>query len=529
MRASGVLLPISSLPSKYGIGCFSKEAITFIDQLVKAGQSKWQVLPLGPTGYGDSPYQPFSTFAGNPYFIDLETLIEEELLTSQECEECCWGDTDRYVDYEKIYMSRYKMLRKAFERFVADAGFEEFCEDQKEWLDDYCLYMAVKNDQNGALWTGWSEELRTKDAKVLKEQREKLKEEIQFYSFIQYEFDRQWKKVKSYANENGVTIIGDLPIYVSLDSSDAWANPKLFQMDEDGLPTAVAGCPPDAFSETGQLWGNPLYDWKYHKTTGYRWWICRMKRCLELYDTVRIDHFRGLSDYYSIPAGDETAMNGHWEPGPGMDLFDALKAELGDMDVIAEDLGTLDERVFELLEDSGYPGMKVLQFAFDSGVKNFYLPHHYERNCVVYTGTHDNDTTKSWYYTMQDYAREFSKAYLNNYDRPWEDIPWDFIRAAEASVAKLAIIPMWDLLCAGNEGRMNHPSTLGLNWRWRMLKDDFRDDIIARLRWLCDTLQRTPEEPEEEETEVEAADMEAADMKAADMEAVKAEEKGMPR
>lgn len=501
MRASGILLPISSLPSKYGIGCFSKEALDFVDQLVKAGQSKWQVLPLGPTGYGDSPYQPFSTFAGNPYFIDLVELIEDGLLEKWECDSSDWGGSEQYVDYEKMYQSRYPLLRKAFSRFVPDEDFEKFCETEKEWLDDYCLFMAIKNSQGGALWTGWSEELRTRDKKTLEKAKEDLKEEIQFHCFMQYEFDKQWKVIKTYANENGITIIGDLPIYVSLDSADAWANPKLFQVDEEHLPTAVAGCPPDAFSDSGQLWGNPLYDWEYHKKMGYHWWIRRMKRCFDLYDTVRLDHFRGFADYFSIPAGDETARNGHWEPGPGMDLFNAMKKELGEMDVIAEDLGTLDEKVFELLDESGYPGMKVLQFAFDSGPKNFYLTHHYKRNCVVYTGTHDNDTTKSWYYGLQDWVREYSKAYLNNYDRPWEDIPWDFIRAAEASVADLAIIPIWDLLCCGNEARMNHPSTVGNNWKWRMLPGDFREDIIGRLRWLCDTFQRTPEEPEEESEE----------------------------
>lgn len=491
MRASGVLLPVSSLPSPYGIGCFSKEAYDFIDDLVKAGQSKWQVLPLGPTGYGDSPYQPFSTFAGNPYFIDLETLIEEGLLDKEVCEQCDWGGSERYVDYEKMYLSRFKVLQIAFEKFEADEEFQEFCEREAHWLEDYCLFMAIKNDQQGALWTGWDEELRTKDPVAMEKMKVKLKEEIQFYRFLQYEFDRQWKKIKKYANDQGITIIGDLPIYVAIDSADAWANPKLFQMDEECIPTAVAGCPPDAFSETGQLWGNPLYDWTYHKKCGYSWWIRRMKRSFDLYDTVRIDHFRGFSDYYSIPAGEDTALNGKWVPGPGIDLFKTMEKELGQMDVIAEDLGTLDERVFELLEESGYPGMKVLQFAFDSGPANFYLPHHYTRNCVVYTGTHDNDTTKSWYYTMQDWVREFSKAYLNNYDRPWEDISWDFIRAAESSVADLAVIPMWDLLCCGNEGRMNHPSTLGNNWKWRMGKGDFREDIIGRLRWLTDTFQRT--------------------------------------
>lgn len=497
MRASGVLLPISSLPSRYGIGCFSRDAYDFIDQLVKAGQSKWQVLPLGPTGYGDSPYQPFSTFAGNPYFIDLETLIEEGLLKREECECCDWGGSQRYVDYEKMYMSRFKVQHQAFERFEENEEFQAFVKKEADWLEDYCLFMAIKNDQQGALWTGWSENLRTRDDKTMKEMQSKLEKEIQFYRFVQYEFDRQWKKIKAYANQQGITIIGDLPIYVAIDSADAWANPKLFQMDEACVPKAVAGCPPDAFSETGQLWGNPLYDWKYHKQSGYRWWIRRMRRSFELYDTVRIDHFRGFSDYYSIPAGDDTAEHGHWEPGPGIELFRAMEKELGEMDVIAEDLGTLDDRVFDLLEESGYPGMKVLQFAFDSGPSNFYLPHHYARNCVVYTGTHDNDTTKSWYYTMPDWVREFSKAYLNNYDRPWEDISWDFIRAAEASVADLAVIPMWDLLCCGNEGRMNHPSTLGNNWKWRMEKGDFREDIIGRLRWLTDTFQRTLQVPEE--------------------------------
>lgn len=509
MRASGVLMPISSLPSKYGIGCFSKEAMEFVDCLVKAGQSKWQVLPLGPTGYGDSPYQPFSTFAGNPYFIDLETLIDEELLEKEECESCHWGGSERYVDYGSIYNSRYKVLRKAFTRFEPDDDFDEFCKKEADWLEDYCLFMAIKNNQNGALWTTWEDELRTRVAKALEKKQEELKDDIQFYRFMQYEFDKQWKKIKEYANEQGITIIGDLPIYVAFDSSDAWANPKLFQMDEECIPKAVAGCPPDAFSATGQLWGNPLYAWDYHKETGYGWWIRRMKRSFDLYDTVRIDHFRGFADYYSIPAGDDTAENGHWEPGPGIDLFQAIEEALGEKDVIAEDLGTLDERVFELLDETGYPGMKVLQFAFDSGAKNFYLPHHYKRNCVVYTGTHDNDTTKSWYYGLPDWIREFSKAYLNNYDRPWEDIPWDFIRAAEASVADLAIIPIGDILCCGGEGRINHPSTLGENWKWRMLPGELREDIIGRLRWLTDTFGRLPEPPAKEEEQGRDTDEEA--------------------
>ena len=503
MRASGVLLPVSSLPSKYGIGCFSKEAFTFIDDLVRAGQSKWQVLPLGPTGYGDSPYQPFSTFAGNPYFIDLETLIEEGLLKKEECEEHHWGGSQRYVDYGAIYNARYVVLRKAFHRFVPDNDFVTFCENEKEWLEDYCLFMALKNSQNGSLWTTWDEKLRTKEKDALEAKKAELKEEIQFYRFIQYEFDKQWKKVKSYANAQGITIIGDLTIYVALDSADEWANPKLFQVDEECLPTAVAGCPPDAFSATGQLWGNPLYDWDYHKETGYDWWIRRMKRSFDLYDTVRVDHFRAFAEYYSIPADEDTALNGKWNPGPGIDLFQHIEEKLGEIDVIAEDLGTLDQKVFDLMDAVGYPGMKVLQFAFDSGSSNMYLPHNYKRNCVVYTGTHDNDTTKSWYSGLDKKTRAYTRAYLNNFGRSVETVTWDFIRAAHASVADLSIIPMGDLLCCGKEGRINHPSTTGENWKWRMLEDEFRGDVIEHLYMLTDIFDRLPEAEEDvEEAEV---------------------------
>ena len=505
MRASGVLMPVSSLPSKYGIGCFSKEAYEFVDCLERAGQSKWQVLPLGPTGYGDSPYQPFSTFAGNLYFIDLDMLVEEGLLFKEECEQLQWGWDPRFVDYERIYFSKNEILRKAYGRFDADDKFYAFCKKEQEWLEPYCLFRAIKDSQNGALWTTWPEELRKSDSKEVQNKKKELEKEMEYYQFLEYEFDCQWNKLKAYANKKGITIIGDLPIYVAIDSADAWANPMMFQMDENGVPSAIAGCPPDAFSADGQMWGNPLYDWKTQKKTGYKWWIQRMKRSLVLYDTVRIDHFRGFAEYYAIPADAENALEGEWKEGPGIDLFRAMEKALGDMDVIAEDLGTLDEKVFDLMDETGYPGMKVLQFAFDSGNTNFYLPHRYKKNCVVYTGTHDNDTTKAWYYGMNDWAREYSKAYLNNYDRPWEDIPWDFIRAAEASVADLAVIPMWDLLCCGSEGRMNHPSTLGENWKWRMLPGEFREDIIGRLRWLTDTFQRmlVPPKIEEEQEENE--------------------------
>ena len=484
MRASGVLMPISSLPSKYGIGCFSKEAMEFVDCLVKAGQSKWQVLPLGPTGYGDSPYQPFSTFAGNPYFIDLETLIDEELLEKEECESCHWGGSERYVDYGSIYNSRYKVLRKAFTRFEPDDDFDEFCKKEADWLEDYCLFMAIKNNQNGALWTTWEDELRTREAKALEKKQEELKDDIQFYRFMQYEFDKQWKKIKEYANKQGITIIGDLPIYVAFDSADTWANPLMFQFDENNEPIAVAGCPPDGFSPDGQLWGNPLYSWEYHRSTGYSWWIQRIEHSFRLYDVVRIDHFRGFDEYYSIPYGDDTAKNGHWEKGPGMELFHAIRNHLGNVNVIAEDLGFLTDSVRQMLRESGFPGMKVLQFAFDSSENSDYLTHKYSYNCVVYTGTHDNDTTKNWLETASEHDREFALRYANSKGDDLDEAVWDMIRLAIASVADLAVVPIQDYLCLGGEARMNAPSTLGDNWKWRLTKNQIDHKILERMRNL---------------------------------------------
>ena len=391
-------MPVFSLPSKYGIGCFSKEAYKFVDKLKKAGQSYWQILPLGPTGYGDSPYQSFSTFAGNPYYIDLKTLIKEGLLTKKECKAYDFGENDKEIDYEKIYRSRFKVLKKAYDRFEKNEEFTSFINENDYWLEDYALYMAIKDRNNGVSWKEWEAPLRDRDEAALAQAREELAEEIDFYRFQQYEFDRQWKKLHAYANAQGVKIIGDIPIYVAFDSADTWASPKLFQFDENNNPTGVAGCPPDAFSATGQLWGNPLYNWEYHKETGYAWWIQRIAYCLKLYDVVRIDHFRGFDEYYAIPYGDETAVNGKWMPGPGMDLFRAIEAKLGRPEIIAEDLGFLTSSVLKLLEDSGFPGMKVLQFAFDARESSNYLPHTYPTNCVVYTGTHDNDTTRGWYH-----------------------------------------------------------------------------------------------------------------------------------
>ena len=488
-RASGILLPVFSLPSEHGIGCFSKEAYQFVDMLKKAGQSYWQILPLGPTGYGDSPYQSFSTFAGNPYFIDLAALAGEGLLTDAESREYDSEEQDESIDYEKIYKTRFKVLKKAHERFrdrmagghhERDA-YEKFVSENAFWLDDYSLYMAVKDKNNGVSWNEWDAPLKNREEEALSEAREELAEEISFYKFQQYEFDRQWKKLHSYANEQGVKIIGDIPIYVAFDSADTWAAPQMFQFDENNEPEGVAGCPPDAFSATGQLWGNPLYDWEYHKKTGYEWWIRRIEHCLKLYDVVRIDHFRGFDEYYSIPYGETTAINGQWLPGPGMDLFRAIEEKLGRPEIIAEDLGFLTPSVLKLLKDSGFPGMKVLQFAFDARESSNYLPHTYPENCVVYTGTHDNDTTRGWYHAVGKCARDFAKEYMCKPRLDEDSLAGDFICLAMGSVADLCVIPMQDYLGLGSEARINIPSTLGGNWVWRMKKGQFDEETAAEI------------------------------------------------
>lgn len=488
-RASGILLPVFSLPSEHGIGCFSKEAYQFVDMLKKAGQSYWQILPLGPTGYGDSPYQSFSTFAGNPYFIDLAALAGEGLLTDAESREYDSEEQDESIDYEKIYKTRFKVLKKAHERFrdrMAGAhhereAYEKFVSENDFWLDDYSLYMAVKDKNDGVSWNEWDAPLKNREEEALSEAREELVEEISFYKFQQYEFDRQWKKLHSYANEQGVKIIGDIPIYVAFDSADTWAAPQMFQFDENNEPEGVAGCPPDAFSATGQLWGNPLYDWEYHKKTGYEWWIRRIEHCLKLYDVVRIDHFRGFDEYYSIPYGETTAINGQWLPGPGMDLFRAIEEKLGRPEIIAEDLGFLTPSVLKLLKDSGFPGMKVLQFAFDARESSNYLPHTYPENCVVYTGTHDNDTTRGWYHAVGKCARDFAKEYMCKPRLDEDSLAEDFICLAMGSVADLCVIPMQDYLGLGSEARINIPSTLGGNWVWRMKKGQFDEETAAEI------------------------------------------------
>lgn len=484
MRKSGILLAVSSIPSKYGIGTFSKEAYDFVDFLEKAGQSLWQILPLGPTGYGDSPYQSFSTFAGNPYYIDLEEFIEKGFLTREDCEKSDFGEGTAYVDYEKIFFTKFRLLKKAFlnSHICEDADYQHFVKKNQAWLADYALYMAVKDSFGGISWIEWDAEIKLRKPEALLRYRKELAEEIEFYQFQQYYFSKQWKALKKYANDKGIEIVGDIPIYVALDSADAWSGPQLFQMDEACIPIAVAGCPPDAFSATGQLWGNPLYNWEYMQKTDYAWWVERIRYCYELYDIVRIDHFRGFDEYYSIPYGDATAEFGHWEKGPGFELFQAIKKELGKIKVIAEDLGFLTPSVIKLVQKTGYPGMKVLQFAFDSREESDYLPHNYTKNCIVYTGTHDNDTTKHWYETLSRQDRRFANQYLDGASS--KKICKKMIRSALSSVADTAVIPIQDYLELGEEARMNEPSTLGKNWKWRLEKEQLTEELAGEIRSL---------------------------------------------
>ena len=482
-RRCGILLPVSSLPSKYGIGAFSKEAYEFVDFLAASGQKLWQVLPMGPTGYGDSPYQSFSTFAGNPYFIDLDTLVEKNLLLQEECEACDWGDDPQKVDYEKIYLSRFDILKKAFERFDrTDEDYQNFYEDNKAWVEEYSLFMVLKNHCDGKSWQEWPKDIRNHEALAVRSYRHQFEDEIEFYIFQQYMFDRQWSDLRHYANKAGIKIIGDIPIYVSLDSVEVWSNPKLFALDENRVPLAVAGCPPDAFSADGQLWGNPLYDWAYHKKTGFKWWIERMKALFNRFDIVRIDHFRGFDEYYSIPYGAKTAAEGHWEKGIGIELFNAIKQAFGEhAEIIAEDLGFVTETVKQLLADSGYPGMKIIEFAFDSREAGDYIPYNYTKNCVVYTGTHDNDTLQGWYKAINEEDREFTIEYLDNKATPIEEIHWDFIRLALSTVADTCVIAAQDYLGLGSEARINTPSSIGGNWVWRVKKGEFTKELSQKI------------------------------------------------
>ncbi|MEF9916589.1 MAG: 4-alpha-glucanotransferase [Lachnospiraceae bacterium] len=483
MRASGILLPIASLPGPYGIGGFSREAYKFVDQLNIAGQKYWQILPIGPTGYGDSPYQSFSTFAGNPYYIDLEDLMNRGWISQEDCQGYNFGTNQRIVDYEKLFLSRSLILQKAFVRsHIEDQGvFWDYCNKNQSWLDDYALYMAVKKHFNGNSWIEWDMDIRLRQPEAVDKYKEIYKEDIQFYKFQQYIFSTQWERLKSYANSKEVKIIGDIPIYVAFDSADTWSNPELFQLDEERRPVAVAGCPPDGFTPTGQLWGNPLYNWEYHKNTGYKWWIDRIQYSYYLYDVIRIDHFRGFDEYYSIPFGNLTAEYGNWRPGPGYDIFEIINQKLGRLHMIAEDLGYLTDSVKELVRVSGYPGMKVLQFAFDAYNPSEYLPHNYSENCVVYTGTHDNNTVKGWFQHMCEADRAFLMEYIGVSAIEENDIAMTLIRLALGSVADLCIIPIQDYLGLGEEARINEPSTVGNNWKWRLLEGEVEHQLLLKI------------------------------------------------
>ncbi len=489
MRASGILLPVTSLPSKYGIGCFSESAYKFVDQLKEAGQRFWQILPLGPTSFGDSPYQSFSTFAGNPYFISLEALIQEGTLTKEECDAVDFGEDPGDVDYGKMYRGRFPLLRKAYERsdISRNPDFIRFMEQNAYWVKDYAIFMAVKDLFEGASWDQWPKDIRKRWGYSMEYYQRELYYEIEFYEYIQFKFMEQWTRLKAYANENGVRIIGDIPIYVAYDSADVWAHPELFQFDENNVPVAVAGCPPDGFAADGQLWGNPLYRWEYHRQTGYAWWMQRLSYCYQLYDVVRIDHFRGFDEYFSIPYGETTAKNGHWEKGPGIEFFHRMKECLGEKEIIAEDLGYVTDSVRQLVKDSGFPGMKVLEFAFDSrdsGSANDYLPHNYIQNSVVYTGTHDNETLTGWFASIRPEERKMVRNYLNNYHDSDREIYWDMICLAMGSVSRLCVIPIQDYFGYDNTARMNQPSTIGTNWKWRLKEGEITEELLKRIRDL---------------------------------------------
>jgi 4-alpha-glucanotransferase len=477
MRASGILMPIFSLPGDYGIGTLGREAYQFVDFLASAGQTYWQILPIGPTGYGDSPYQSFSAFAGNPYFIDPEFLVRDGWLKQEELPK---PQRTGSIRYGSLYLRRPKLLGKAAARLLSagSADYEAYCKRSAYWLDDYALFMAIKAENGQVGLTDWPEELRMREPKAMAAAKKRLAAHVDYFKAVQYLFSSQWDALKAYANEKGVLIIGDIPIYVSPDSSDLWAHPELFQTDSRNMPNKVAGCPPDAFSADGQLWGNPLYDWPAHEKDGYAWWCRRMRHATHIYDVVRIDHFRGFESYYSIPAGAANARNGKWCKGPDHSFIEALHKALPQAKIIAEDLGFMTPEVQQLLADSGYPGMKVLQFAFDSRESSNYLPHTYPRRCVVYTGTHDNTTTRAWLQSASKEDVAYACEYLSCSRR---DLAAGILRAAMASVADTAIIPMPDWLGLGEEGRINTPSTNSGNWMWRMRPGSLTEELAARI------------------------------------------------
>lgn len=481
MRESGILMHITSLPGPYGIGTMGAEAYAFVDFLEAAGQSCWQLLPLNPTGFGDSPYQSSSTCAGNPYLIDLDTLVTEGLLKREEILSISWGNNPGRVDFGILYARRTGLLRLAFRRFAPDAEYEAFCRENQSWLPEYCLFMAIKEENGGASWLDWPEPLKRHEETALAEKKQTLSHSIDFYSFLQYMFFRQWNALRGYAAARGIRIIGDVPIYVPVDSVDVWANPQLFQLDESRHPTVVAGCPPDAFTEDGQLWGNPIYNWQAMADTGYRWWIHRLKAAEKMYDTVRLDHFRGFESYWEVPAGDKTARYGRWVRGPGADFIRVIRQALPGLDFIAEDLGYVTPEVRALLEFSGYPGMKVIEFAFDSREVSNYLPHLYPVDSVCYSGTHDNVTLPQWFDDAAPEDVAYARAYFG-LNRE-EGYVWGMLRGCMSSVSRLFIAQMQDYLELGEDARMNFPGTLSpSNWTWRAPEGFASRELAARIR-----------------------------------------------
>ena len=480
MRKSGILMHITSLPNPYGIGTVGKCAYEFVDFLEKAGQSYWQILPLNPTGYGDSPYQSFSSFAGNHYLIDLDILVEEGLLRQEELDGLYWCAEETRVDYGCQYNNRMQVLRLAYMRFVPDREYEAFVKENEEWLADYALYMTLKDRFQGKDWQNWPEELKMRRPESLAAIRKELAYPIGFQYFLQYKFFRQWTALRTYAKEKGIRIIGDVPIYVPLDSADLWADPQLFQLDEACRPKAVAGCPPDSFTADGQLWGNPLYDWKKMKDTGYAWWARRLRAASRMYDVIRLDHFRGFESYWAVPAGDKTAAGGAWEKGPGLVFIRAIQTALPELDFIAEDLGFMTPEVRQLLADSGYPGMKVMQFAFDSREDSDYLPHNYPVNSVGYAGTHDNLPMAQWFQEAAREDVEVATEYLGLNQK--EGLVWGVIRGCMGSVSKLCVIQMQDYLELGGFARKNFPGTMTFNnWTWRAEKGFITEELTKRI------------------------------------------------
>lgn len=482
-RASGVLMHISSLPGKTGIGTLGKYAYKFVDFLKNTNQTYWQILPIGPTSYGDSPYQSFSTFAGNPYFIDFELLEKEKLLKTSDYENIDWSDSDTQVDYGKIYIKRNEVFQIIYKNFIKNkpVDFAEFCKNNSFWLEDYSLFMALKDAHDGKSFNSWENEIRLRNPQALKLNYAKYADRVEYYKMLQYYFFKQYMALKSYANENGIKIIGDIPIYVAADSADVWSNPAQFKLDENSNPLEVAGCPPDAFSADGQLWGNPVYNWEYMKNDNYSWWKKRLEMSLKIYDVLRIDHFRGFDSYYCIPFGSENAINGQWRQGPGAAFFEEIKRTYGDLPIIAEDLGFLTDSVKKMLADVGFPGMKILQFAFDSREENSYLPESYTKNSVVYTGTHDNSTILGWMKSCQTNDLDFAKEYLHAEN---SNLPDKMMKAAMESVSNTCILTMQDLMGLDAWARMNEPSTLGKNWKWRANNDFINTEICHYLKEL---------------------------------------------